>query len=58
MATVVVTVPDSEADTFIKELSTLATRVIKAERLSPAVEASNAQRNKFMGITEYIVERH
>lgn len=56
MATVTVTVPDTEVDLFLKELTTLSTRVIKADRLSPAIEAHNAKRAQFMGITNLIGE--
>lgn len=54
MATITVTVPDTEADLFLKEIKELSTRVIKAERLSPAIEAHNAKRAQFMGITNLI----
>lgn len=53
MATITVTVPDTEADLFLKELTTLSTRVIKASKLDPAVEAANAKRDRFMQVTEY-----
>lgn len=57
MKTFTVVVPDSDAELFAKELTTLTARIIKSEQLDAASEAHRAKRETFMNITEYAPER-
>lgn len=56
MARVSLDVPDAELESLLKQLEELTLAVTNVRVLDKAVEASQRQAEKFMGITEYIVK--